>query len=100
MEISEFISDVLPSLFVGVVMYFWERRQRRFEKEMTEKEENRSRSELVKLDLTCATATLTYATAMAVKRGSTNGEMETAIANYEKAMENFRQYEREQIVKE
>ena len=100
MEISEFISAVLPSLFVGVVMYFWERRQRRFEKEMAEKEEIRSRGELVKLDLTCATAALTYATAMAVKRGSTNGELETAIANYETAMESFRKFEREQIVKE
>lgn len=100
MEISEFISDVLPSLFIGVVMYFWERRQRRFEKEMTEKEENRSRGELVKLDLTCATATLTYATAMAVKRGSANGELETAIANYETAMESFRKFERKQLVKE
>lgn len=100
MEISEFISAVLPSLFVGVVMYFWERRQRRFEKEMTEKEENRSRGELVKLDLICATAALTYTTAMAVKRGSANGELETAIANYETAMESFRKFEREQIIKE
>lgn len=100
MEISEFISAVLPSLFVGVVMYFWERRQRRFEKEMTEKEENRSRGELVKLDLTCATAALTYATAMAVKRGNVNGELETAITNYETAMESFRKFEREQMVKE
>lgn len=97
---TEFISAVLPSLFVGVVMYFWERRQRKFEREMTEKEENRARGELVKLDLTCATAALTYATAMAVKRGSTNGELETAIANYETAMESFRKFEREQIVKE
>lgn len=97
---TEFISAVLPSLFVGVVMYFWEKRQRKFEKEMTEKEENRARGELVKLDLTCATAALTYATAMAVKRGSTNGELETAIANYETAMESFRKFEREQIVKE
>lgn len=97
---TEFISAVLPSLFVGVVMYFWERRQRKFEKEMTEKEETRARGELVKLDLTCATAALTYATAMAVKRGSTNGELETAIANYETAMESFRKFEREQIVKE
>lgn len=97
---TEFISAVLPSLFVGVVMYFWEKRQRKFEREMTEKEENRARGELVKLDLTCATAALTYATAMAVKRGSTNGELETAIANYETAMESFRKFEREQIVKE
>lgn len=100
MEISEFISAVLPSLFVGVVMYFWERRQRKFEREMAEKEENRARGELVKLDLTCATAALTYATAMAVKRGSTNGELETAIANYETAMESFHKFEREQLVKE
>ena len=97
---TEFISAVLPSLFVGVVMYFWERRQRKFEREMAEKEENRARGELVKFDLTCATAALTYATAMAVKRGSTNGELETAIANYETAMESFHKFEREQIVKE
>lgn len=97
---TEFISAVLPSLFVGVVMYYWERRQRKFEREMVEKEENRARGELVKLDLTCATAALTYATAMAVKRGSTNGELETAISNYETAMESFRKFEREQIVKE
>ena len=97
---TEFISTVLPSLFVGVVMYYWERRQRKFEKEMAEKEKTRARGELVKLDLTCATAALTYATAMAVKRGSTNGELEMAIANYETAMESFRKFEREQIVKE
>lgn len=97
---TEFISDVLPSLFVGVVMYFWERRQRKFEKEMVEKEKVRTRGELVKLDLTCATAALTYATAMAVKRGSANGELETAIENYETAMESFRKFEREKIVKE
>ena len=97
---TEFISAVLPSLFVGVVMYFWERRQQKFEKEMTEKEETRARGELVKLNLTCATAALTYATAMAVKRGSSNGELETAIENYETAMESFRKFEREKIVKE
>lgn len=67
---------------------------------MAEKEENRARGELVKLDLTCATAALTYATAMAVKRGSTNEELETAIANYETAMESFRKFERKQLVKE
>ena len=97
---TEFISTVLPSLFVGVVMSYWERRQRTFEKEMAEKEKTRARGELVKLDLTCATAALTYATAMALKRGSTNGELEMAIAKYETAMESFRKFEREQIVKE
>ena len=96
----DFIWAVLPSLFVGIVMYFWERRQKCFEKALTEKEENRSRGELVKLNLTCATAALTYATAMAVKRGSANGEMETAIVNYEKAMGQFRQFEREQLTRE
>jgi len=49
--------------------------------------------------LTVASAQLSYAVAMAVKRGTPNGEMETAIEKYETAMEAFRTYERKQISK-
>ena len=67
---------------------------------MDEKEENRNLGELVKLDLIVASASLAYATAMAIKRGRANGEMDSAIEDYEKAMTQFRQYEREKMIKE
>lgn len=100
METMDFVWAVLPSLFVGIVMWFWESKQKKFEKEMCLKEENREKGELVKLDLICSTASLAYATAMAVKHGHANGEMDSAIAYYEEAMERFRKYEREQLIKE
>ena len=99
-NISTFFWAVLPSLFVGIVLWFWETRQKKFEKEMDEKEENRNLGELVKLDLIVASASLAYATAMAIKRGRANGEMDSAIEDYEKAMTQFRQYEREKMIKE
>lgn len=57
-------------------------------------------SEMMRIDLEVATAQLAYAVAMAYKRGTPNGEMETAIAQYEKAMEKFRKYERKQMAKQ
>ena len=99
-NISTFFWAVLPSLFVSIVLWFWETRQKKFEKEMDEKEENRNLGELVKLDLIVASASLAYATAMAIKRGRANGEMDSAIEDYEKAMTQFRQYEREKMIKE
>lgn len=54
---------------------------------------------MLRLDLEVATAQLSYAVAMAYKRGKPNGEMESAIDSYEKAMNKFRKFERKQIAK-
>ena len=88
---------VLPSLIVGIVMSFWNKRQKEVEKHNEEKLAERIDKETLQLDLTVASAQLSYAVAMAVKRGTPNGEMETAIEKYETAMEAFRTYERKQI---
>ena len=50
------------------------------------------------LDLTFATAQLSYANAMALKRGHPNGEVEQGISAYEAALAAYRKFEREQVV--
>ena len=62
-------------------------------------EADRRKSEMLRISLLVATAQLSRAVAMAIKRGSPNGEIEEGLEQYNMAMEEFREFEREQIVK-
>lgn len=90
---------ILPSIVVGIVMALWNKRQKKRDELTEEKERERVKSELLRISLLVASAQLSYAVAMAVKRGKPNGEIEVGIAQYDKSMEKFREFEREQLVK-
>lgn len=98
--ILQMLWSVLPGIVTGIVMAFWNKRQKERDERADEKEHERVRSELLRISLLVATAQLSYAVAMAVKRGRPNGEIEVGVAQYEKSMEEFRQFEREQIAKQ
>lgn len=98
--ILQMLWSVLPGIVTGIVMAFWNKRQKERDERADEKERERVRSELLRISLLVATAQLSYAVAMAVKRGRPNGEIEVGVAQYEKSMEEFRQFEREQIAKQ
>ena len=93
-----FISSLVPSIIVGLVLFYWERRQKKRDAKRAEEESTRIESDLLRLDLEVATAQLSYAVAMAHKRGHANGEMESAIDKYEDAMSKFREFERKKVV--
>lgn len=88
-----------PGIITGIVLACWNRKQKRHDDESARAEADKLESEMFRLDLEIATAQLSYAVAMAVKRGSPNGEMETAIEQYAKAMDKFRKLERKQIAR-
>ncbi len=90
---------VLPGIVVGIVMAVWNKRQKVRDKKTEEKDKERVKSELLRISLLLASAQLSYAVAMAVKRGRPNGEIEIGVAQYEKSMDEFRKFEREQIAK-
>lgn len=90
---------VLPSLTVGVILALFNRKQKHRDDRDAQREAERVKGEMLRLDLLVATAQLGYATTMAMKRGSTNGEVEPAVEQYEKAMNKFRKFEREQLAK-
>ena len=90
---------ILPSLCVGLLMAYYNRKQKARDDHAAEREQERVKGEMLRLDLLVATAQLGYATTMAMKRGSTNGEVEPAVEQYEKAMAKFRKFEREQLAK-
>ncbi len=108
-SISWFLEACVPGIVVGVFMAVFNRRQRNRdderERRMAEREERRERqeqdrqkSELLRISMLMATAKLSYAVAMAVKRGKPNGEIEEGIDAYNESLEKFREFEREKLV--
>lgn len=88
---------ILPSLTVGIILAVWNRKQNKKDAVATEKEKIAKRKDYLQISLLLATAELSYATTMAIKRGSPNGEVETAVERYNKAMEDFRKFERDRL---
>lgn len=85
MGLEALIYAALPSLFAGVVMAYFNRRQRRHDRERAEEIEMKRRETLLSIQFMKANAELSYAVAMAIKRGAPNGEIDEAIKTYEKA---------------
>lgn len=95
--IGSIITALAPSVIVGLALFYWERTQKNRDSENYLEEHELAESELVRIELEVATAQLSYAVAMAYKRGHANGEMEGAIERYENAMDRFREFERKQL---
>lgn len=76
---------VLPSLLVGVVMLYWQRKQTFRDKEVDARSLARKKEGLLAIEMQMATAKLSYVCAMALKRGQANGEVKDAVEAYEGA---------------
>lgn len=90
------IYAIAPSLLVGVIMALFNRRQRHRDAQMDARSEARKRETLLALDLQMATAKLSFATAMAIKRGNPNGEIEEGVDAFENAKKRYLEFLNEQ----
>ncbi len=90
------ISAAIPSVLCGVFMAWFNRKQNRKDAQMERRAEARRREGLLSLELQMATAKLSYATAMALKRGKANGEVEEGIVAYEAARKKYLAFLNEQ----
>lgn len=94
----QIVMAALPSLIVSIVMARWNSVQKREADSKKAQEQRRASVDMRKLDLDVATAELSFEIAMAVKRGTTNGEMDEALSRQKTALEKFREAERAQVV--
>lgn len=85
----EIIIAVLPSLIVGVFMAVFNRKMDKREKEQNKLVEARREESSLALELQMATAKLSLASALALKRGKANGEVEEGIAAYNEARKKY-----------
>lgn len=88
----------LPSLITGLILAAFSRHQKQRDDAADQREADRQRGEIVKIDLLVATAELARANAVALKDGHTNGEMKEGLRKYNEAIEQFREFERERLV--
>ena len=79
------------------VMAVFNRRQKKKDEAADEREARRVEAESVQVSLLVATAKLSYAIAMAWKRGMPNGEVEDGIEQYKEAMTAFKKFERKLV---
>ena len=93
----EIFFAILPSLIVSVATAVFNRKTNKRDKYADELSAAKIESDRLQLNLTIATAKLSYALAMAVKRGEPNGEIEEGVGEYKKCMEEFQEFERIQV---
>ena len=90
--ITALISAVLPSVICGVFMAMFNRKQNRKDAAVEKRAEERKKESLLALEMNMANAKLSYAVAMAIKRGTPNGEVEEGITAYEAARKKYLQF--------
>ena len=98
-DIWIYLISLLPAIITGSVLFYVQRSQKKRDKIADERAKAREKETYVMLELELAAAQLSYATAMAIKRGTPNGEIEEGIEQYQKALKGFRDFEREQLSK-
>lgn len=96
-EAIAWVLGIASPVLVAIITFYFQRMQKKRDKKEEERTKLRRQEVRLMLDLQLATAKLSYATAMAIKRGSPNGEIEEGITEYEKALSEFRDFEREQL---
>lgn len=94
--LSAVISAAVPSVVCGVFLYFFQRRQNKKDAQVEHRAEARRKEGLLSMELQMATAKLSYAVAMALKRGSPNGEVEDGVEAYEAARKKYLAFLNEQ----
>lgn len=98
-EIFIFFIGLLPTIITGSILFYIQRAQKKRDEKAEKRASSREKEMLVMIELELASAKLSYATAMAIKRGTPNGEVEEGLKQYNKALNEFKKFEREQIAK-
>jgi hypothetical protein len=98
MSLETIIAAVLPSVLVGIIMAYYNKKQAKRDKEIEQRAKDRRKESLLGLKLSMANGKMSYATAMAIKRGHANGEVEEGIEAYSQARKEYLDFVNEQAV--
>ena len=83
------LTPAIPSIIAAVIVYRVNKKADSRYNEAQKQHEERVKAERLSMEMQLATADLSFATAMAIKRGKANGEVEAGIASYEKAKKDY-----------
>lgn len=83
---------VLPSIFCALVMLYFNRKIAKRDAEIERRAELRKKESLLQLKMEFAIGKLSYAVAMAIKRGEPNGEVEEGVKAYNEAISEYNKF--------
>lgn len=96
MDTISLIISVLASIISGMVLFFLKRYFNKREKADEEKAKARVKESILIMKSIDAIGKLTYADAIAIRDGKTNGELKEAISDYSEVKEELYEYLLEQ----
>ena len=99
MEYVSIIISVLASIISGMVLFFLKRYFENKEKAEREKEKAKQKENVLILKSIDSIGKLTYANSIAIRDGKTNGELKSAIADYNNTSKELYEYLLEQNAK-
>lgn len=94
----EYVIAILQTVFISMLIFYLQRKQNKTDKKTDERANAQKKESLLQLEMSMAGCELSYAVAMAVKRGKPNGEIEEAITAYDKAKKNYYHFIDEQAM--
>jgi hypothetical protein len=83
---------IIPSTIAAVLAHSINQKADARDKELKQQAEERAEASRIQMEMITAGASLSYACAMALKRGQPNGEVEEAVAEYTIAKKNYLEY--------
>ena len=89
MDWLSFCVGLIPSIIAGVAVFYISRSQQHRDKAVEKLSEARKCEALLSLEMQMSSNKLAYACAMALKRGSANGEVEDGIRSYEVSKQKY-----------
>ena len=94
----EYIITIIQTAFISMLVFYLQRKQKDSDIKAEERAKAIKEETILQLEMSMANNKLSYAVAMAMKRGKANGEVEEAIEAYEKAKANFYKFMNEQAI--
>lgn len=91
-QIFTILLAAIPSTIAAVIAFQINRKSDRRYEEAKQEAKDKAEMSQIQMEMITASAALSYACAMALKRGKANGEVETAVAEYAIAKKNYLQY--------
>lgn len=95
-DLTAFLLGLIPSIITGMMMFYMQRAQKRRDTRAELRAIARKKESLLSLNLTMANAKMSYACAIAIKRGEPNGEVEEGINAYQSAKAEYYSFLNEQ----
>ncbi len=90
--VASIVISVCASIISGMVLFFLQRYFKRKRKEDEERDKTKAKQNLLILKSINAVGKLTYADAIAIRDGKTNGEMKDAMKTYAEVKDELYEY--------